>query len=462
MKKKTLYWLIGILCSLVILLLVLKASGVIGKEEGIKVAVDKASNRNIIEVVTASGKIYPEIEVKVSSDVSGEITDLLVLEGDSVKKGQVLARIYADIYGSMVDKAAASVSQQQAQLANSTAGLSSFKARLAQNKAAYDRNKELLSQKVISKSEFETAEATYLASLADYNAAVQQINGNRFAIQSARADLNEANKNLGRTTIAAPMSGIISLLSVKKGERVVGTAQMTGTEMLRIADMNTMEVQVDVGENDIPKVKYGDTAIIEVDAYNNRQFKGIVTQIASSSKGAATATVSTASSAEQVTSYIVHIRILPESYQDLIDKGSKRTFPFRPGMSASVDIQTRHVNDILTIPINAVTTRDADSTKNHGDKDKKQPEQDNTTPGSAANTKPTLNEVVFVLQKDGTVKMVSVKTGVQDDAWIQITSGLNTGDQVISAPYTAISRLLENGKKVKVVPKTDLFEGPVK
>jgi len=461
MKKKTLYWLIGILCSLVILLLVLKASGVIGKEEGIKVAVDKASNRNIIEVVTASGKIYPEIEVKVSSDVSGEITDLLVLEGDSVKKGQVLARIYADIYGSMVDKAAASVSQQQAQLANSTAALNSFKARLAQNKAAYDRNKELLSQKVISKSEFETAEATYLASLADYNAAVQQINGNKFAIQSARADLNEANKNLGRTTIAAPMSGIISLLSVKKGERVVGTAQMTGTEMLRIADMNTMEVQVDVGENDVPKVKYGDTAIIEVDAYNNRQFKGIVTQIASSSKGAATATVSTASSAEQVTSYIVHIRILPESYQDLIDKGGKRTFPFRPGMSASVDIQTRHVNDVLTIPINAVTTRDADSTKNHGGKDKKQ-QQDDTTPGSSASTKPTLNEVVFVLQKDGTVKMVSVKTGVQDDAWIQITSGLGAGEQVISAPYTAISRLLENGKKVKVVPKKDLFEGQAK
>lgn len=454
MKKKTLYWLIGILGSLVILLMVLKASGVIGKEEGIKVAVEKAANRNIIEVVTASGKIYPEIEVKVSSDVSGEITDLLVLEGDSVKKGQVLARIYADIYGSMVDKAAASVSQQQAQLANTTAALNSYKAKLAQSKAAYERNKELLSQKVISRSEFETAEATYLATQADYNAALQQINGNKFAIQSAKADLNEANKNLGRTTISAPMSGIISLLSVKKGERVVGTAQMTGTEMLRIANMSTMEVQVDVGENDIPKVKYGDTAIIEVDAYNNRQFKGIVTQIASSSKGAATATVTTASSAEQVTSYIVHIRVLPESYQDLIVPGG-RTFPFRPGMSASVNIQTRHVNNVLAIPINSVSTRD--SSNAHGDKDKKK--QDDTTPGSSANTKVAVNEVVFVLQKDGTVKMVTVKTGVQDDAWIQILSGINEGDQVISAPYTAISRTLENGKKVKIVPKSELFEG---
>ncbi|PSL49062.1 HlyD family secretion protein [Chitinophaga niastensis] len=460
MKKKTLYWLIGTLGSLVILLLVLKASGVIGKEEAPKVAVDKASRKNIIEVVTASGKIYPEIEVKVSSDVSGEITDLLVLEGDSVKKGQVLARIYADIYGSMVDKAAASMSQSQAQLANSTASLNSFKARLDQNKAAYNRNKELLGQKVISKVEFETSEATYLASLADYNAAVQSINSNKFAVQSARANLNEANKNLGRTTIAAPMSGIVSLLSVKKGERVVGTAQMTGTEMLRIADMNAMEVQVDVGENDVPKVKYGDTAIIEVDAYNNRQFKGIVTQIASSSKGAATATAASASSAEQVTSYIVHIRILASSYKDLIDPSLKKSFPFRPGMSASVNIQTKHVNDVLTIPINAVTTRDADSTKSGNDK--KQPTQDNTTPTSAANTKPVLNEIVFVLQKDNTVKMVAVKTGVQDDANIQILSGLSEGDQVISAPYSAISRTLSNGKKVQVVPKAQLFEGQPK
>ncbi|MFY0253235.1 efflux RND transporter periplasmic adaptor subunit [Chitinophaga sp. 30R24] len=459
MKKKTFYWLIGIIGSLVILLLVLKASGVIGKDEGIKVAVDKAANRNIIEVVTASGKIYPEVEVKVSSDVSGEITDLLVQEGDSVKRGQVLARIYADIYGSMVDKAAASMSQSQAQLANSAASLNSYKARLDQNKAAYERNKELLAQKVISKSEFETSEATYLASQADYNAAVQQINGNKFAVASAQANLNEANKNLSRTTIAAPMGGIISLLSVKKGERVVGTAQMTGTEMLRIADMNGMEVQVDVGENDIPKVKFGDTALIEVDAYNNRQFKGIVTQIASSSKGAATASVTSASSAEQVTSYIVHIRILPESYQDLLIKGNTRAYPFRPGMSASVDIQTRYVNNVLAIPINAVSTRDADSTKSG---DKKKPQQDDTTPGSSASTKADLNEVVFLLQQDGTVKMVPVKTGVQDEAWIQVLSGLQAGDQVVSAPYTAISRTLGNSKKVKVVPKASLFEGEKK
>ncbi|MGN7821984.1 HlyD family efflux transporter periplasmic adaptor subunit [Chitinophaga varians] len=447
-KKKTLFWLTG-LGLLVILLIVLKASGVIGKEELLNVAADKAEKKNIIEVVTASGKIYPEIEVKVSSDVSGEITELTVLEGDTVTKGQVLARIYGDIYGSMVDKAMASVSQSQAQLANTAAALNSYKARLDQNKAAYLRNKELLSQKVISRSEFETSEATYLASQADYNAAAQQINSSKFGVQSAQANLKEANKNLGRTTITAPMNGIVSLLNVKKGERVVGTAQMTGTEMLRIADLSRMEVQVDVGENDIPKVKYGDTALIEVDAYNGRRFKGVVTQIASSSKGAATATATTASSAEQVTSYIVHIRILPESYADLLTNARHKAFPFRPGMSASVDIQTRHENNVLAIPINAVTTRDADSTKsNSGDKKK-----------DDAKSKAEMNEVVFVLQKDNSVKMVPVKTGVQDDSYIQVLAGLQEGDQVISAPYSAVSRTLNNGKKVKVVAKDKLFEG---
>lgn len=455
-KKKLLYWIIGGFAAIIILLLLVKGSG---KDDGTKVAVDKAAKKDIIEVVSASGKIFPEIEVKVSSDVSGEITDLTVEEGDSVKKGQVVARIYADIYGSMRDRAAASVSQQQAELANSSATLNAFKAKLDQAKASFDRNNELLRQKVISRSEFETAEATYKAALADYNAAVQRINSSRFGVASAQANLTEANKNLGRTTITAPMSGTVSLLSVKKGERVVGTAQMTGTEMLRIADMNTMEVQVDVGENDIPKVKYGDSAIIEVDAYNNRKFKGVVTQIASSSKGAATATSGT-SSAEQVTNYVVHIRIVPESYKDLVDPENKRRFPFRPGMSANVDIQTRTEKQVLAIPINAVTTRNPADTAKQAGKDKKEKE---AAPAPAAtetgNEKKDFTEVVFVLQKDNTVKMVEVTTGIQDDNNIRITSGLKEGDEVVSGPYTAVSRTLENGKKVKVVPKSQLFEG---
>lgn len=453
-KKKLLYWILGAVALIILLLIIAKSSG---KDDGTKVAVDKAAKKDIIEVVSASGKIFPEIEVKVSSDVSGEITDLTVLEGDSVKKGQVVAKIYADIYGSMRDRAAASVSQQQAELANSSASLNAFKAKLDQAKATFDRNNELLRQKVISKQDFETAEATYKAAQADYNAAVQRINSSRFGVASAQANLTEANKNLGRTTILAPMSGTVSLLSVKKGERVVGTAQMTGTEMLRIADMNTMEVQVDVGENDIPKVKYGDSAIIEVDAYNNRKFKGVVTQIASSSKGSAAAA---ASSAEQVTNYVVHIRIVPESYKDLVEPGKGRKFPFRPGMSANVDIQTRTEKQVLSIPINAVTTRNpADTAKKGGDKEKKAPKPAQNTGDANADEKKDFTEVVFVLQKDNTVKMVEVSTGIQDDNNIQITKGLREGEEVISGPYTAVSRTLENGKKVKVVPKAQLFEG---
>jgi HlyD family secretion protein len=448
MKRKTLFWILGIIIVLIAIFALSNAR----KDDSIKVAVDKAEDKNIIEVVSASGKIYPETEVKVSSDVSGEIVDLPVLEGDSVKKGQVLARIYADVYGSVRDKATASLSQAQAQLANTAASLNAFKAKLEQSKSAYDRNKELLAQKVVSRSEFETAEATYRSALADYNAAAEQVNSNRYAVQSAKAGVTEANTNLKRTTIVASMDGVVSLLPVKKGERVVGTGQMSGTEIMRIADLNIMEVQVDVGENDIPRVKYNDTAIVEVDAYSDRKFKGIVTQIASSSKGAATATAASTSSAEQVTSYIVHIRILAESYADLIDPAHPKNFPFRPGMSASVDIQTRRKNNVLAVPINAVTTRDVvDSSKAVGAKK----EDLAAAKESGKNQK----EVVFVLQADKTVRQTIVTTGVQDDANIEILSGLKPGETIISAPYSAVSKDLEQGKKVNVVPKKELFEG---
>lgn len=434
MKKKTLYRLLIGFVVFVLIIWVWRSST---KSDGIKVATEQAAYKDIIEVVSASGKIYPETEVKVSSDVSGEIVDLPVVEGDSVKKGQILVKIYGDVYGSMRDKANAALSQAQAQQANSAAALAAYKARLDQNKLAYDRNKELFAQKVVSRSEFETAEGTYRSALADYNAAVESVNSNRYAVASARAGLTEANTNLNRTTIVATMDGIVSLLPMKKGERVVGTAQMTGTEIMRIADLNTMEVQVDVGENDIPRVKYNDTAIIEVDAYNNRKFKGIVTQIASSSKNAATSTATTASSADQVTNYIVHIRILQDSYKDLVT--AAKPFPFRPGMSASVDIQTLRKNNVLAVPINSVTTRDKDSS-----------------------SKNETHEIVFTLQGNKTVKQTAVTTGIQDDSYIEILSGLKKGDTIVAAPYSAISKDLANDKKVKVVPKKDLYESAEK
>lgn len=452
MKKKTIY-IIGALVVLVVILLILKSKGIIGGNNDIKVAVEKSDYRDIIQTVSASGTIYPEVIVSISSDVSGEITDLPVIEGDSVTKGQVIAKIYADIYNSIKTQSAAAVNQSEAQLANIKAALNGYKASLAQQKASYERNQKLYNLKVISRQEFEQAEASYQQALSQYQAAEQQVNSNKFAVQASEANLQQAVENLRRTTITAPMSGYVTYLPMKKGERVVGTAQMSGTEIMRIADMDTMEVRVNVGENDIPKVFLGDTAIIEVDAYNNRKFKGVVTQIASSSQDLATANQQTSassgsSSASQITNYTVHIRILKSSYKDLLDPKHPEHFPFRPGMTANVDIQTRRENHILSVPIAAVTMQKSspDSTNKSGT---------NNDPDSTANNN---TEVVYVVQKDGTVKAVPVTTGIQDDNYIQILSGLSSGVEVVSAPYTAISQLLHNGSKVKVVPKSLLFQ----
>lgn len=455
MKKKTLYIVI-ILVALVVLLLILKGTGVIGKGNQIKVATEKSGYRDIIQTVSASGTIYPEIVVSISSDVSGEITGLPVKEGDSVTKGQVITKIFADIYNSIKSQSAAAVSQSEAQLANVKAALQGFKANLDQQKALFERNKKLYNLKVIAKQDFEQSEAAYQQALANYNSAEQQINSNKFAVQASQANLQQASENLRRTTITAPMSGYVTYLPMKLGERVVGTAQMSGTEIMRIADMDTMEVRVNVGENDIPKVFLGDTAIIEVDAYNNRKFKGVVTQIASSSQDIATAnqqsSSASTSSASQITNYTVHIRILKSSYQDLIDPKHSEHFPFRPGMSANVNIQTKRENHILSVPIAAVTMQKSNpDSANHAG-------SNNQDPSANSNNAGNNTEVVYVIQKDGTVKAVVVTTGIQDDNYIQILSGLAPGEEVVSAPYTAISQQLHNGSKVKVVPKNQLFE----
>lgn len=450
--SKKIIWVIVALVAVLLILVGLKKGGVIGKEEGVEVTTEKVVTRTIIETVNASGKVYPEVEVKVSPDISGEIVELTVNEGDSVSRGQVLARIYADILSTQKDQASAIVSQQQAQVSNSVAQLGALRANLAQAEANYNRQKKLYEEKVISKLEYEQAEQAYKSAQANLNAAIEGINGLKAAVKSAEAQLNRANKDVSRTTIVAPMNGVVSLLAVKKGERVVGTAQMAGTEMMRIADMSSFEVRVDVGENDITKVKIGDTALVEVDAYNNRKFKGVVYKIANPQLNSATGVASS----NEVTNYKVHIRLMPESYKDLIS--SKNRFPFRPGMTASADIQTKTKRDVVAVALNAVTTRD--SKRESNSLEKSEGEKNDKAPAEASDKSSSddIEEVVFVLQADATVKKVKVKTDIQDLNHIEILSGLKVGDEVIVGPYNVVSKTLKEGDKVKVVKKDKLFE----
>ncbi len=446
MNKKLLWTIVG-LVVVVGTFIGLKKAGVIGKDEGLNVSAEKATLRTIIETVNASGKVYPEIEVKVSPDVSGEIIELNVNEGDSVRKGQVLARIYADIYSTQRDQFAAGVEQAKAQLSNSNANIPGLKAILDNAKAAFERQRKLYTEKVTSRQEYDQAEQAYRTAEANYKAAIEGLKGTEASIMGAEAQLARANKDLSRTTLVAPMDGVISLLAVKKGERVVGTAQMAGTEMMRVADMRSIEIRVDVGENDIPKVKLGDTALVEVDAYTNRKFKGLVYKIANPN----TQTAGAATTGTEVTNYKVHIRLIPDSYKDMMIPG--RAFPFRPGMSASADIQTNTKQNVLAVPLNAVTTREKNSDEKGGTSNEK----------TASDDKPGIDdeaveEVVFIVQKDNKVKKVKVKTAIQDLNYIEILEGLNDGDQVVTGPYNTVSKILKEGNLVKVVPKDKLFE----
>lgn len=462
MKKRTI-WILAVVIIAVVGLIVAKKKGLIGKDEGLQVAIEKVTERTIVETVNASGRIYPEVEVKVSSDVSGEITELSLVEGDSVKRGQVIARIYADILGTQQQQAAAIVSQQEYQVANVEAQIAGLESAVEVAQANYDRQRKLLVEKVISQSEFEQADNQLRGAKANLNAALRNKSATLAAVKSAQASLQRASKDVSRTTITAPMDGIVTLLNVKKGERVVGTAQMAGTEMMRIADMSRIEIRVDVTENDVPKVSLGDSALITVDAYINRKFKGVVYQIASSQNGAVNAAATGAATSNEVTNYKVFIRLLPESYVDLIDPNRPRSFPFRPGMTASADIQTRRKENILTVPLNAVTTRDKKE-KSDSEKDKKTTDSKQTAPaadmaGSADEEEDAKEVVVFVYDaKTLKVKKVKVTTGIQDTRYIEITGGLQAGAQVVSEPYNTIYRLLKDGMQVKVVEKEKLFE----
>jgi HlyD family secretion protein len=445
-----------ILAGIIILALIAWKLIAGNNDKGEKVAVEKVARRTIIETVTASGNIYPEVEVKISPDISGEVTELNVEEGDSVKKGQVLARIFADIYSLQRDQAASQVGQTQATVANSQAALEATKASLDQAKQAYDRNKSLFDQKVISQAEFEQFETTYRSAQANYNAALQGIKSLQANVNAAQTGLTKANKDLGRTTLVAPMSGVISSLKVKRGERVAGNSFNVGTEMMTVADMSVLEVRVDVGENDIVKVNIGDSADVELDAYNNRKFKGIVTQIASSTKTSIASAVS-----NDVTNYEVRIRLDKESYKDLIDPTKPKKFPFRPGMNANAEIKTKRHDNVLAAPITAVNARVKGSDQSIADKKKESSvgkDEENQDNEPVVSISDELEEVIFVLQKDGTVKKLVVKSGIQDINYIEIISGLNGGEEVVVGPYNAISKTLKDGMQVKVVPKEKLFE----
>ncbi len=440
MKNKKL--LIGGGIVLVILIIVAIAKGG-GSDDELKVSAKEATTASITEIVTANGKIQPAQDVKISSDVSGEITELLVVEGQQVKAGDLLLKIKPDLYQAALSRADAALNGSLAQSANAAARLTVAKAQFNNAEKVYNRQQELFKQKAISQADFDQALQAYEVAKGEVTAAEQSAKSSDFTIKSSQASKKEAVDNLNRTMIYAPKSGTISNLTVEQGERVVGTAQMTGTEMMRISDMHSMEVHVDVNENDIIRVKMGDTALVEVDSYLNRKFKGIVTEI-----GNAATTTTAAASTDQVINFKVKISILKESYEDITAGKPAGFSPFRPGMSASVEIQTNTVKNSIAIPIEAVTTRtDSSSSKTKYGKKKLTKEEEEEKEF----------ECVFVL-KDGKAEIRPVKTGIQDNKNIQILSGVNKGEEVITGPYSAVSRTLKNKLTVKKVDKEELFE----
>ena len=460
-KRKNRNWLIYALLGLIALLIGIVVIRNQNKPKGEKVVVEKVEARTIKEIVAASGKVFPKTEIKISSDVSGEIVELFVEDGDSVVAGQVLAKIDPDAYESQVERARASVNRAKADLANAKSGVTSsiaqreqIEAQLIAARTIHERNIKLRKDGVVSQADFDNSlsnlqalEANLRASKAAVQSSREMVSGNEFSIKSAEASLKELRTSLSRTTIVAPRSGIISRLDVEQGERVVGTIQMQGTEMMRIADLNDMEVRVDVSESDIPRVSIGDEVEIEVDAYLGRAFTGKVTLIANSATSTGSAVQSLTS--DQVTNFEVRIDIDPKSYLDLITDVKKH--PMRPGMSASVEINTQTKGDVLTVPIQAVTTREKDDAKKKKINKKEGDEEEELSEND-------LKEVVFLYTVADTAKMVEVRTGIQDDSFIEILSGLEDGAEVITAPYSAISRKLKNGEKIRKVKEEELYK----
>lgn len=417
MKKKTLFILLGIALAVIVLLVIGKKAGWFGNSgEFEQVEITEIKPLNIRETVSATGKIQPEVEVMLSSEVSGEIIELPIVEGQQVQVGDLLARVNPDIYQSSLQRAVAT-------LQNIQAGLAQAEANLKEAKSTYERNQTLFEKGIISRAEWEGIVSSYEVAKANRQSAY-------YNVQSASATVNEARESLGRTNIYSPMAGTISSLSAELGERVVGTQQMAGTEILRVADLSAMEVEVDVNENDIVKVSVGDSTIVEVDAYLKQEFRGVVTEISNSA--------ATALTADQVTNFKVKVRILEDSYQHLLEGKPEKYSPFRPGMTATVDIITNKKSDVVGVPISAIVIKsDTSSTKTK--------KVENAGP-------PVRFETVFVKKGDEADLRV-VKTGIQDDQNIEITSGLEVGEEVITGPYNTVTKTLKDGDKVEVIGK---------
>jgi HlyD family secretion protein len=432
-RKKRPIWLYVLLGTLVVSALVYVVFFRGKGKDVTQVSAAAASARTIVQTVSGTGKIYPETEVAITSDVSGTIVELLVEEGDSVREGQLLCRIDADALEPIVERTESAVNGARAQVATLQAQLRQAEAQLENARQIRDRNEQLYKDGVIAAAEVEASRNAFNTAQAAVESAKQSIRTAEFNVKSAEATVKESRENLGRTSIYAPMNGVVSKLNKKKGEQVVGTIQMAGTEIMRIANMNALEVRVDVSETEVLRVREGDTADIEVDAYPGRKFRGIVTHIANSAANLETGSLA-AVSTDKVTNFVVKIHLLESSYAELL--GPSRKAPFLPGMSAAADIRTETLTNVLSVPLQAVTTREADSLK--------------TLPGSE------IQECVFVVSGD-TASMRLVETGIQDSEFIQILSGLNAGETVVTGPYTVVKNKLKNGFKITVVDEKELF-----
>ncbi|MCA0234415.1 MAG: efflux RND transporter periplasmic adaptor subunit [Bacteroidetes bacterium] len=454
-SSSKIWWILGgVVVALGAGLFIAKQAGWIGKVKPTEVEFTKVKRSDIIERVSASGKVQPEIEVKISPDVPGEIIGLYVEEGDSVVKGQLLAKIRPDNYEALLARSQASVNSSKAEVERSKASLAQSNAQLIRAKTEYERNQKLLADKVVAEADFQRSEADYRVAQQNVEAAKAAVEASKFNVQSAEAALRDAAENLRKTTIYAPQSGTVSKLNVELGDRVVGTSQMAGTEMMRIANLNNMEVRVDVNENDIVRVNLGDTVEIEVDSYADRKFKGMVTEIANTANGVGTATA-VSNSADAVTEFEVKIKILNSSYRDLMAKRAKKSYPFKPGMTAAVEIITERKLGVLSVPISAVTTRGKDDESGEKKEGEEAPASSNNNE-SKAKKEEKLKELVFINDK-GKAATREVVTGISDFENIEIISGLKEGEEIISGPFIEVSKRLKAGTLVgkKVEKKKD-------